>query len=60
MVLAKWLVIVYWLTSDVNLAIIDLSTLEEYSSSVVSRYLNDFRYLMTINGLFLTNNKEST
>jgi hypothetical protein len=54
MALVKWLVIVYWLTSDANLAIIDLSTLEEYSSSVVSRYL------MTINGLFLTNNKEST
>lgn len=54
MALAKWPVTVFWLTSVVNLAIIDLSTLEEYSSSVVSRYL------MTINSLFLTNNKEST
>lgn len=42
MALVKWLVIVYWLTSDANLAIIDLSTLEEYSSSVVSRYLMTF------------------
>lgn len=54
MALAKWPVTVFWLTLVANLAIIDLSTLEEYSSSVVSRYL------MTINGLFLTNNKEST
>ena len=53
MALVKWLVIVYWLTSDANLAIIDLSTRRDISS-VVSRYL------MTINGLFLTNNKEST